>query len=154
MHCINLARAFLIHLALFSCGSTSAQVSPREMIRQACEDGAKLFSKVAKAYAMEALKIASETTEGSPERVRRFEIHRNFVDDFIGESMARNRKLREDWISKGIGKDYAEIYWSVMDNTVHISIGLAHKNMRWDANRIALETEDYCKSSHNRQMSH
>ncbi len=118
----------------------------RAIVDDACKEGAELYSEIARINVIESYKIASETEENSPERIRRLEILEAQRDDAIGKLKLMNRKEQEEFIRKGIRKDIAALRRKTLDSTIYISMSLAYKNPRWDLSRLKLETQEKCEN--------
>ena len=144
---MKLSPFFLI--GLYFCLNVHAQ-NARTTVRLACENGAKLYSSLAIINTNEIYKIASETDENSPERIRRLQILENHRDDYIGQNKVNHRQMQDEWIKNGMAPDVASLYRASMDLTLYITLNLSIKNPRWDKNRLIIEAQDECEKSTSR----
>ena len=133
----------------FVCLNVHAQ-NARNVVRLACEDGSKTYSSLAIINTQETYKIASETDENSPERIRRLQILEGQRDNYIGLFKVNHRKTQEEWIKGGMDPNVASLYKSVMDLTLFITLSLSYKNPHWDQSRLIVEAQDECERSNSR----
>jgi len=135
--------------AFVVCLNVHAQ-NARKIVRTGCEDGSKAYSSLAIINTQEIYKIASETYENSPERIRRLQILENQRDDYIGQNKINHRKTQDEWIKAGMDPEAASLYKSVMDLTLYITLNLSLKNPRWDKSRLIVEAQDECERAYSR----